>query len=340
MYATPVLELSAAPREEIDQFTPLYQACHGRLLAYLRRSSPGADHEAVVQETFCRALAHIDEVAAMADPWPWLVVVSRNLIRNSVRDGRDVQPAGLFAENASPDGAPSPVEQLLVTERLRHLGRAVLALPPVQRQLLSMMVADGLSAAEAGRRLGLRESTARQQICRLRTRLAQHMQAYGDRLALAPILVWQRMRRRVASQWWAQAQAAGAGPTFSLAAITAFAAVAVSPLAAGTASAAGGGLASVARVTHVASPVRGAANLSHPQSETDSANTAQSESVVPDRPLPAPATAKVGVAKNPTREGQTEDVEVDVAGTRVGVSGQQTRSSLEPVCDVTPDEAC
>ncbi|MHB8339894.1 MAG: RNA polymerase sigma factor [Mycobacteriales bacterium] len=188
----------------------MYAQYQPRLFCYLRRVMPGVDIEVVVQETFCRVLAHLDEVARLADPWPWLATVARNLARNQIRDNAACVPAGLRAVDRSKDPAPGPEELACGADELRRLAVAMSVLSPVQRRLLSLALVEGLSSAEAGRRLGLREATARQHICRLRSRLSEAFRALGGTLGALPLMGWRATRRGVVhGRWRARANSVG-----------------------------------------------------------------------------------------------------------------------------------
>jgi hypothetical protein len=71
-------------------------------------------------------------------------------------------------------------------------------LTPLQRQLLTVLLEEGLTGAEAARRLGLGTGAARMHLFRMRARLSERFVALGGRLAVTPIgllaWAWRRVR--------------------------------------------------------------------------------------------------------------------------------------------------
>jgi RNA polymerase sigma factor (sigma-70 family) len=197
---------SAAARRERDATVgELYAAYHRRLVGYLRATIPDADAEAAVQETFCRALVHDEDLSELDNPWAWLVVVARNLARNQLRDSHIGELVGLAVPESALGTVVGPEEHACVADDVRRLGAAIAMLTAVQRRMLSMLVVDGLSSAEAGRRLGLREDAARQHLCRLRRRLVAAYEAGSKTLAAFPLF-----GLRVLKRWWRRLGGGGA----------------------------------------------------------------------------------------------------------------------------------
>jgi RNA polymerase sigma-70 factor (ECF subfamily) len=173
----------------------LYAAHHRRLIGYLRCTIPDADAEAAVQETFYRALLHYDELRELGNPWAWLVVVARNLARNQLRDAHIGELVGLAVPESALGTVAGPEERACVADDVRRIGAAIATLTALQRRMLSMLLVDGLSSAEAGRRLGLREDAARQHLCRLRRRLVAAYESGSKGLAAIPLLGLRLLKR-------------------------------------------------------------------------------------------------------------------------------------------------
>lgn len=188
------------PASHSRDFAEFYIAYQPRLRRYLQRAFPYADHEGALQDTFARAYRHYGTVGALPDAWPWLATVAANVARNQVR-GRRPRLVSLDAAAHVPDPAPLPDAQVLSLERLRAIGRAIDGLPAGQRDLVRLMISDGISATEAGGQLGLRPATARQQLHRLRGRLRRELaRQLTDLAGLVPLsgvvaAAWRQVRR-------------------------------------------------------------------------------------------------------------------------------------------------
>ncbi len=327
------------------------------LVAYVGMSFRDVDVESVVQDAFCRALAHWSEVGRMRNPWPWLAVTARNLARNNIRDEARTRAVGLRVCDSVHDSAPDLDEQVEATDHLRLLGRAMRGLTPLQRQFLRLLVEEGLSTADAGRRLGLKPGAARMHVCRMRTRLAEQFLGLGGRLALAPLALLGAVLRRLRAAGSASRRttgSAGTTGTTTTAGTLGASAVATSMIAATLgfshlALAPDQADASTRPLVHTSSAsVREAAAVRHEQRHRDARRVARgsladgsnpSARRLPSVTTPAvPATHQVAVSKNPTQSGATATVDVTVtlplAGkNHIAVNLQQYDDMLTPACD-------
>lgn len=322
-----------------DAFNELYRRYRGRLLRYLRRVAPHGDIEGIAQETFCRALAHIDDLSAYSDPWPWLAVTARNLSRNQTRIESATAPAGLRFLGDIPDSAPEPEEQAVSHDRLRRLCRALVSLSPVQRQLLTLLLTEGMTVAEAGRRLGIREATARQHLCRMRARLTSEISALGGRLAVLPLAALGVLRRvgrarpdRVVTRGGVSYGSLAVGAT-----------LAIAPFVAGTLGIVGGadaapnlvilksGTLSQSALQH-ATPGLRHMDVNPPARATSASPAGLAEMHKSVAGLPA--TAHAFVSKTPTHEGTTLVVEVSAGPVHTRVNVGQNHGVTQPACDL------
>jgi len=180
-----------------DDCSEFYARYRRPLVAYVAMSFPSVDAEGVVQEAFCRVLAHWVEVQQMRNPWPWLAVTARNLARNSIRDNANTQAVGLTIDEQIQHPAPEIDHFLETYDALRMLGRAMRELTPLQSQLLRLLVEEGLSGAEAARRLGLSPGAGRMHLCRMRSRLAERFLGLRGQLAVTPFAVVAMLGRRL-----------------------------------------------------------------------------------------------------------------------------------------------
>ncbi|MDT7538094.1 MAG: polymerase sigma-70 factor, subfamily [Actinomycetota bacterium] len=182
-------------------YSEFYQRYYRPLTSYLRMGFRDADVEAVVQETFCRALAHWPEVRHMAAPWSWLAVTARNLARNNIRDGRSTLAAGLDVFDPVASSGDDVAEQVEASESLRRLAQAMTSLTPLQKRLVTVMIEEGLTGAQLARRLGMRPGAVRMHLCRMRLRLGDRFAALGGVLGVGPVALLGVLRRfRVKSQ--------------------------------------------------------------------------------------------------------------------------------------------
>ena len=168
-------------------YREFYARYHRPLLCYLQVAFADADVEGVAQETMCRALKHWSTVGQMKTPWPWLAVTARNLARNNIRDEKGTYAAGLQVFESSYPSHIDVAEQVDASDQLRRLAKAMEVLTPLQRQLLTVVVEEGLTGAQVARRLGMQPGAARMHLCRMRARLSQRFIALGGQLGVVPL---------------------------------------------------------------------------------------------------------------------------------------------------------
>jgi RNA polymerase sigma-70 factor, ECF subfamily len=126
------------------QFTELFTASYGPVLAYVRRRVSGDQAQDVVAETFLAAWRNISELPA--EPLPWLYRAAHFVIANRrralARHSRLDDRARLEAGSAT---APDPSE--LVTDM--ELAVALRALSEADREVLRLAAWEGLDPASA-----------------------------------------------------------------------------------------------------------------------------------------------------------------------------------------------
>ena len=146
-----------------------------------RLTSSAPERDDVAQDAWVRALRHEGPLpVSEASQRAWLKTIVRNLVhdrwRRRVRETRAVQRlAGAELPGASP-----ALDAALVAEAEAELVRAAFArLSESQRHVLELRVLDGLSAAEAGERLGKKEAAVRQMQYRALAALRRELEAAG-----------------------------------------------------------------------------------------------------------------------------------------------------------------
>jgi RNA polymerase sigma-70 factor (ECF subfamily) len=116
--------------------------------------------EEIVQDTFVRAFESLGGFRGESSLRTWLLTIARNLVVDRTRSRRGSrtfvtieEPHGVTEHNAL-DGA-------VAVETEARLREAVSRLPPMQRHVFTLRVADGLSYSEVAAVLGTTEGAAR-----------------------------------------------------------------------------------------------------------------------------------------------------------------------------------
>ncbi len=155
------------------RFDDLFRGHYERVLSYARRrTSPGVADD-VVAETFLTAWRRLDAVPK--DELPWLLGVARRVIANQHRREAAQQR---ITHRVAREPAPDATEESMPDPELR---RALAHLKDRDRELLTLVAWDGLTAAEAARVVGCSPATARVRLHRSRRRLAALLSASTQR---------------------------------------------------------------------------------------------------------------------------------------------------------------
>jgi RNA polymerase sigma factor (sigma-70 family) len=149
-----------------ELFVEHYRAVARYVLA---RGFQAADADDLIAATFEVAWRRLDAVPAGEDAVPWLLATARNLARNAERKARSERSLQDRLANTTLSWTEVSSDGRAEWEGVRH---ALGQLRSVDRDLVLLVVWDGLSPADAGRVLGLRPVTARSRLHRARQRLA------------------------------------------------------------------------------------------------------------------------------------------------------------------------
>src|SRR3954447_21389943 len=164
------------------RFEALFTQHASAVHAYARRRATSADAEEVVADTFLVAWRRLDVVPA--DPLPWLLAVTRRTLANANRgDARRhalrrrlaAQPADQPTNPPASTDADSPALQ-----------RALAALPPAEREAITLLAWDELTPDEIAVVLGCSRAAVYLRLSRARRRLRVTVDAY-DGTGTAPI---------------------------------------------------------------------------------------------------------------------------------------------------------
>ncbi len=158
--------------------------------------------EEVVQETWLGVLKGIDRFEARSSLKTWIFRILTNIAKTrGQREGRTLPFSALERPGAVPEAAvdadrflppdherwpghwaarpePWPEERLLAAETREVVERAIEALPPAQRAVISMRDLEGWSAEETRNALGVSETNQRVLLHRARSRVRQALEDY------------------------------------------------------------------------------------------------------------------------------------------------------------------
>ncbi|MBL9187965.1 MAG: sigma-70 family RNA polymerase sigma factor [Opitutaceae bacterium] len=142
---------------------------HRRVYTYLHQMTRHReDAEDLTQQTFIKALRHLDRVDPDRPVIHWLITIARNTALNHFRDGPrwSELPAEIASETAS------PARRAEDRERVDHLWeKARRLLAPREFEVLWLRFAEEMSIAELARVVGLTQIHVKVIIHRARHRL-------------------------------------------------------------------------------------------------------------------------------------------------------------------------
>jgi RNA polymerase sigma factor (sigma-70 family) len=138
------------------------------------------DAEDVVQDACMRALASL-ETAVVERPRAWLLTIVRNTAFSWMGKNRPkaVVLVGeselLDAAAAHRDASPGPEEVLIAAADEAALESAILALPPIFREVVVMRDINGMSYREIAAATGAPQGTVMSRLARARAQLADKL---------------------------------------------------------------------------------------------------------------------------------------------------------------------
>lgn len=152
-------------------FATLVERHRTLIFSLMRRFAPRPEDAAdLAQQAFLRALEASGRVFSRWTPSSstpfrsWLVRIALNLGKNHARQGARWRPTVLTeATDTAEDPGESAQERMERQERERRTQAAVLALPPRQREVLTLRVDAGLPFKDIADTLGITENNAKVQ---------------------------------------------------------------------------------------------------------------------------------------------------------------------------------
>ena len=154
------------------------------LRAYARFLTPQrAEADDLVQEALVRALASLSQFRQGTSMRAWLIVILRNTFYEHARRRRTELAA--LTRTASAEATAIPEQEARAD--LADLQHYLFALPPLLREALVLVGAQGMSYEEAAQICAVPVGTMKARVSRARAQLAADMQGNGD--ASAPTLL-------------------------------------------------------------------------------------------------------------------------------------------------------
>jgi RNA polymerase sigma-70 factor (ECF subfamily) len=182
-----VRALARLRRGDLDALSVVMEQYQGRLLRYLLRL---VKEQAIAEDLFQLTWLRVMEKIRSYDPArnfdPWLFTIARNLALDHLRRYQpesldEPLPSGDSREDMLPQDAPGAMENLLAEERAILLARAMVELPVIFREVLTLRFEEEMKLEEIAALLKIPLSTAKSRLRRgldgLRTRLQQEFQS-------------------------------------------------------------------------------------------------------------------------------------------------------------------
>lgn len=159
---------------DAEAFDQIYAEYSQRLYGFLLRLSGRRDlADDLFQETWLRLVRHAERLRDDSDLGAWLYTVARNLHHSRGRLTRleERVRVELTQTPATGDGG----EQAAARMRLERLEAALLELPEASREVLLLVVVDGVTQDRAAAVLGLSHEALRQRLSRARQLLRERL---------------------------------------------------------------------------------------------------------------------------------------------------------------------
>jgi RNA polymerase sigma factor (sigma-70 family) len=169
-----------------DAFDAVHDCFNGRLFNFLARLSRRREvAEDLLEETWLRLVARAAHLQPDTRLGPWLFTVARNLYvsyRRSrmLEDSHAIDLSGLWPAGSSP---PSPLDLAIAREAGHRIEAAIGALPVAYREVVLLVLVEGLRPAEAAEVCGVSAEAMRQRLSRARAALAASLDVDAPALA-------------------------------------------------------------------------------------------------------------------------------------------------------------
>ena len=121
-----------------------------------------------MQEALARTLQSLNEAAEIGELRPWCFAVLRNVFHEHLRSRRREERR--LKQQVATDAVPAAQE---MSSDVRDLAQQLRTLPPLLREALVLVGAQGLSYDEAARICGVPTGTMKARVSRARQQLAR-----------------------------------------------------------------------------------------------------------------------------------------------------------------------
>ena len=184
-----VTALARVRKGDLEALAVVMDEYQGRLLRYLTRLvKEQAVAEDLFQLTWLRVMEKIRSYDSARDFAPWLFTIARHLALDHLRRYQpesldEPLPSGDSREDLTPDETPGAMDTLLAQERAILVARAMLELPLIFREVLSLRFEEEMKLEEIAGLLRIPLSTVKSRLRRgldgLRLKLEKQCQWTG-----------------------------------------------------------------------------------------------------------------------------------------------------------------
>jgi RNA polymerase sigma-70 factor, ECF subfamily len=174
---------------DLDALAILMDEYQGRLLRYLvRLVKQQATAEDLFQLTWLRVMEKIRSYDPSRDFAPWLFTIARHLALDHLRRYEpasldEPMPSGDSREDLIPQETPGAMETLLAEERAILLAQAMVELPLIFREVVTLRFEEEMKLEEIAKILKIPLSTVKSRLHRgldrLRVKLQEQLQGIG-----------------------------------------------------------------------------------------------------------------------------------------------------------------
>lgn len=181
--------VGAARGGDVDAFAEIWRVFHPQIRAFVAGRVPSwALAEDLSGDVMVRALRHIRTVADPGDGrdvGAWLMTIARNRVADHYRRDlkRDLKPVALLGDLGdldTADVAPGPEDLALTAAVGREVRAALLALTPLQRQVVELRYLDELSTAETAALMSLELGAVKSLLGRALAAMRRQLLSAGD----------------------------------------------------------------------------------------------------------------------------------------------------------------
>ncbi|MBR2446261.1 MAG: sigma-70 family RNA polymerase sigma factor [Clostridia bacterium] len=176
--------LMAAKAGDEHAFASLVRVYQDRVysLAYYMTKNHH-DAEDVAQEVFLKIWRALPSYRGENEPDAWIMKIAKNACYDFLKSRRQVEPLereidGEVVERplADPDPDSNPPEAAVLSEQRDEVAKALLRLPPEQREILTLRYVDGLSYEQLARVMSLGMGTVKSKLWRAKKALKNILQ--------------------------------------------------------------------------------------------------------------------------------------------------------------------